>query len=322
MTQKAERSFAPVLRRLVAWLFVAAIAFIATGAVVGYQVIPCTSCHAMRAYGVANSASAHAGVSCSRCHITGAQSFSAPLSGMRWSLGSVLGRTPGPMLVHDGGCRRCHVTTVEGTVAANGVRVRHADFADERCSLCHAGSGHALKGRIYAAPTMEQCTSCHRTSATSPESCQLCHVGRAQGRTPRAAVWRTIHGKDWKTAHGLGDMKTCTSCHVPTACSRCHGIALPHPPQWHSQHGKSARSSDAACVVCHKRSWCDACHGIRMPHESGFIAKHEYVAKSGSGSLCLRCHDSASCDACHLASSHPNLPGVGMMPRLPSGGRR
>lgn len=310
--------------RAVRWIVTGVVALgalsIASGAIVGYGAVPCTSCHVMRPYGAPHGASSHAGVSCSACHMTGQQAFSAPISGMRWVSGSVLGRRPSPSLVHDDACRRCHALALRQTVTSSGMRVRHADFAETRCSVCHAGLGHELRARLYSAPAMEQCTGCHKTSASSPASCRTCHVGERANANLRTTAWRTTHGADWKTAHGLGDMKTCTGCHAPSDCAHCHVIALPHPPQWSSNHGATARMDNSACGVCHARAWCDSCHGIEMPHAANFIAKHEFVAKTANAPACLRCHAKKSCDACHLASAHPHLPGVEMMKHLP--GRR
>ncbi|PKQ29280.1 MAG: hypothetical protein CVT60_06215 [Actinobacteria bacterium HGW-Actinobacteria-10] len=320
MTRTARLTTAlrsPLGRRAVAaWVSLALLVVLAVvwtaGSLVAGGAFGCDGCHAMAPYAAAHSQSMHQGTSCRQCHTREgipAAVVAAPRS-MRWISSAVMGRDPAPVEVNDDACRYCHRMVLTETVDSGGLRVRHSDFIETSCRVCHAGSAHVLDGRHYMGPQMEDCTGCHRTSAVRVESCDICHVGKGERAEQGASAWRAVHGGGWAEAHGMGDLDGCVDCHEPSYCARCHGLAMPHPVTWASDHGKSAVESMASCDSCHDPDWCSLCHGMDMPHPSGFIAAHPVVARAESLQVCYRCHSVGLCESCHVKSSHPIVPGV------------
>lgn len=273
------------------------------------------ACHAMRPYQAAAAQGPHAGVECRECHSSPglAGAIAEGVAVQRRAVAQLAGRTPAESGFSDASCRSCHPAIQTATLVKRGIAVRHQDFMENECTHCHGGAGHLLDGRIYDVTEMDDCMTCHSASGREPEGCELCHAQeRDRERLKRSSSWRITHGPDWATTHGMGDMGSCVSCHVPTYCARCHGVALPHPSGWAREHGKDlARRDRATCEVCHQRSWCTGCHGVEMPHAAGFIEVHGPAADEAGDTTCYRCHPKTACDDCHFRSSHPDLPGVG-----------
>ncbi len=272
------------------------------------------ACHAMAPYADAAADSPHASTPCVRCHGTSG-SFGMLADGwalQRRALSVALGREPVAQQVSDTACRECHAAVLADVVVSRGIAVRHSDFSQERCALCHAGTGHALPGRTYDVAQMDDCMSCHSSSGEELSGCAMCHMPDAdRERLKGTSTWRITHGPRWRTTHGMGDLKTCVSCHAPAYCARCHRLALPHPPSWPKQHGKAARAVETkTCVACHESTWCADCHGVEMPHRDGFLPAHGEDAHRLGETTCYRCHPEAGCVDCHLRSAHPDVPGV------------
>lgn len=281
------------------------------GSLVAGGVFGCEGCHAMEGYAAAHAASPHEGTGCRDCHTrTGlAAAVVAAPRGVRWVSSAVIGRSAAPVETDDGPCRDCHAGALAETVDTGGLRVRHSDFSEIACRMCHAGTAHVLGGRHYLGPQMEDCTGCHRTSATRVETCDTCHVG-SRDRGQGASAWRAVHGAGWAEAHGMGDLGGCVDCHTPSYCARCHGLAMPHPANWATSHAGTAVQDRTSCQSCHDPDWCAGCHGVEMPHAAGFIARHPDEVASSGPQVCYRCHALTLCESCHVKSSHPLVPGV------------
>ncbi len=151
---------------------------------------------------------------------------------------------------------------------------------------------------------MDACVACHR-QANASVACDLCHVKGAQGKPASDTSWGVTHGPEWRTTHGMGDLRSCDACHDNGVCVRCHGTALPHPRGFYLQHGAEALETGAKCVSCHGRSFCDSCHGSPMPHPVGFLPAHSKLASGYADPACLNCHHREGCDKCHSAHTHP-----------------
>ena len=274
----------------------------------------CDWCHAMEPYAEAHADTLHAGIGCASCHATGGLT-TVPAEGLRavgWALAAATGRSPLPADVSDNPCRDCHDETLTETTAWRGIAVRHADFADQPCAYCHSGTAHAVESRTYRLPEMDDCMGCHKGAADDPSRCSICHVGDAE-RREGVTSWRSTHGEGWETTHGMGDLDSCSACHAPRYCVDCHGVRVPHPVDWAAYHGASALGeAGEGCLTCHEQGWCSSCHGIDMPHPDTFLPEHGPLSDAMGEERCLRCHAEVACDICHFASSHPDLPGVGM----------
>ena len=281
------------------------------GSTVAAGALGCVGCHSLDSYAHAASDSGHSSVECAECHV-GSGFWPAVSSAPRawgWLWSSAIGREPQSTSVSNSMCLSCHQSVAGETLEARGIRVRHSDFEDILCTTCHAGIAHALEDRHYAGIQMDDCTSCHRTNAIDVSTCETCHVGDGE-RHDSPTPWRAAHGRGWQQSHGMGDLSGCVDCHVPSYCARCHGVAMPHPPDWQRTHGSSAVDSMDSCESCHQPDWCESCHGLTMPHEVGYIAEHPVDAEEFNPQTCYRCHALEVCEACHVQSSHPIVPGV------------
>jgi hypothetical protein len=274
----------------------------------------CSTCHVMRPFTEAHSETVHSEVSCAACHATRG-SFGVFADGTRaagWTLSYVFGGKPQSGGTSEQSCRACHESVMTETIVSKGIRVRHGNFETQACGHCHAGTAHRAEGRWYRPLEMDDCMGCHKGAANDPKSCEVCHVGDAQRREGTTA-WRSTHGPDWQKTHGMGDLKTCSSCHEKRVCVDCHGVLVPHPTEWIVRHGRAALTdAGEGCGSCHQPDWCDKCHGLPMPHAPEFLPQHDIAALESGSESCKTCHDPLSCDYCHFASSHPSIPGVGM----------
>ncbi len=274
----------------------------------------CTSCHEMRPYALAAAASTHSSIQCIVCHQTAGTLGVVPdgIALQRRALSTVLGATPQVTTVDDAPCLTCHAQIRTGVITARGTRVQHAEFIDKPCGECHGGIAHAIQNRRYVVPEMDSCMGCHTASASEVSGCTMCHSSTSQRvRRETDSSWRVTHGPAWRTSHGLGELKTCRTCHAADFCVRCHGTPLPHMPDWRAVHGKglSAEGRDA-CATCHEPTWCDSCHGVEMPHTLVFFSQHGPVVDELGQDKCLRCHALAGCEDCHLRARHPDVEGV------------
>jgi hypothetical protein len=166
---------------------------------------------------------------------------------------------------------------------------------------------------------MGGCLGCHDTKRASVK-CATCHTKKVAVARPVQGSLKAAHGSTWKSAHGLADLRTCTACHEPPYCVKCHGTTLPHPSGFMATHGPDAMKPGAACTTCHSdRAVCDSCHGIDMPHPADWRPKHTAAATTRSDPKCLKCHEEFDCRNCHAGHAHPGTTkGTLGSKRLPS----
>lgn len=272
----------------------------------------CGVCHVPAVALAQMSSSPHASVRCEKCHsdraALGALGNSAAL--VSDLLRSTGGQVSDRSWVPDDACVSCHPLAQLDKAVVNrpsGLRMSHAGLgaAGYRCVDCHASVAHKVPSARISSPTMSLCAGCHNNVRASGK-CAVCHTDAGSVPQARQAdpVWSKTHGPNWRQLHGMGDLTTCTICHQPSECEKCHGIALPHDDAFLATHGATAQSTPQRCVTCHMRSFCDGCHGIQMPHPPGFLSEHPSIAGL-PGAPCMRCHVQANCDECHIEHVHP-----------------
>ncbi len=307
----AEIAWYVVLSLILGLVLVAAI--ISTAALVPAY---CGACHLGEATALGQSG--HAGTHCDACH--GATTLFG-LIDRRLNLVSMVGSqlTPGTQqvvaAVGNEMCLSCHdKDVVSGTVTGRGIRMSHKEViaAKWRCTDCHAATAHAGAQSNTSGYSMDSCLECHSADPKNVKTCEVCHVGKAKPQRGVSAVssWKITHGPDWRKTHGLGNLKTCASCHGPGYCVRCHNMRMPHSenfPRTHGQEVVNRATGDEDCLTCHERKTCDGCHGVTMPHPVEFLRTHaEEVERSGR-EACYRCHRESSCINCHTRHAHPGL---------------
>jgi hypothetical protein len=268
----------------------------------------CSFCHQSQQFVSETAAHQHAKVDCVRCHV-GPGVASRVEFAYRLIFGMTLRLSPGSSgpisSVPDATCLSCHEHVTSAIVTSNGISIKHSDCAKgRRCVECHSDTAHGKAVKWIQTYTMNTCLDCHST-VQARTNCTLCHAGRSQQQLLATDEWSITHGPNWKQAHGMGDLHTCGACHVDTFCARCHGIPLPHSPDFIKLHPISALSSRASCTVCHKQTFCDNCHGLPMPHPPTFTPQHPMIVKARGQQLCLHCHLQDDCTNCHLKHVHP-----------------
>ncbi len=116
---------------------------------------------------------------------------------------------------------------------------------------------------------MELCYECHGTSKIASK-CDLCHAEKLPTDRVQSGVFAATHGPEWRSTHGMGDMKTCGACHEDTKCVGCHGAGVPHAADFVKKHPEPSRSPAADCEGCHEELFCADCHKYEMPHPKSF----------------------------------------------------
>lgn len=322
LTQR--RALPVTLLRLAAWVLAALVLAVGAGGIALTR-IPgaCSGCHepsVVEAYRV----SSHSETTCVSCHTThnafgGAAGVAHAVGGLvlpsraGWSIAGAA-RTDA--------CLECHSEDLlQETVVSRGIRMSHLGLRDGgyTCTECHEGLVHGVNEGKLAVPTMGMCTVCHDGVSASHE-CDTCHPERTSddGERLKDAEWAITHGPSWVTAHGLGDLATCSVCHEPEKCVKCHGTPLPHPGDFGITHGAEVIASGrVSCLACHTNAFCTSCHGVEMPHPDGFLPNHSSVAESWTDERCMVCHTPANCNECHERHTHPGArhrmrPPIGM----------
>lgn len=253
----------------------------------------------------------HVSASCLSCHLeAGLWSLPGYKAGQWTGMypAYMFGSEPGPAeRISRQACISCHEGIDGVLVESGGLRIDHdaCAAAPRSCDSCHGGVAHGALARWPQEPVMEECVACHDESS-APRECDDCHDGRLQTERLTRGPWRVTHGPEWRETHGMGEYEYCVTCHESDFCGGCHGVAVPHPQAFGSQHGRLALDEDAACETCHTREvFCDACHGVKMPHPAGYLRAHSTDAVSSDDGRCLSCHPESACVRCHVRHVHP-----------------
>jgi len=273
----------------------------------------CNVCHAPRVKGRELASSPHADQSCRSCHAPGGvvgflrqnvRAGSNLVSVVTRRQGSEVGIAFSPV------CRACHAGDIAQTVTAAGVRMNHAAVVrvSYDCTFCHPAVAHVPPaGSTDSTDPHSLCgsTACHE-NVNSASGCGTCHVN------PSIQATTSSHPAGWGTTHGLGDLSTCTTCHKPTECKKCHGVELPHDTGvFIYNHGKQAEEAGSACFACHEKRNCGTCHKVAMPHAAGYLQTHGKNAVDKGTEVCVNCHLESGCLRCHVRHLH-----IGVAPEI------
>lgn len=270
----------------------------------------CASCHDTTV-GSPSPVAEHASARCADCHAPSGSALFWVTDVPGMVVVSALGGAPsGPVVeTEPDACLRCHDEVMAGVSAGlSGIRISHDPCAlgVASCDVCHSTTAHGAAVRSVRLAVMEDCTSCHIAAGAGVE-CEVCHAKDVDIATRlETGPWQVTHGPNWRDTHGMGRIDTCSTCHPADYCVRCHGLALPHPPQFGREHGEQSLSDGAQCVTCHaSTAFCNDCHGMEMPHPVGFMESHSSVAVGVDDPSCVTCHAREDCEACHVRHVHP-----------------
>lgn len=103
-------------------------------------------------------------------------------------------------------------------------------------------------------------------------------------------------------------VNTCYTCHLDTFCSDCHGVEMPHPADFKSNHAKAGYENPAVCAQCHARSaaeakgtgFCNACHHPQSKPGQAWVSNHRNAVYEDGPEPCFQCHDELDCSGCHV----------------------
>ena len=235
-------------------------------------------------------------------------------------------------------CVQCHPKEqIERDIVVGQIRVNHTGLreAGYQCLTCHANISHPGTqlevARMPQDHIMSVCAKCH-DGKQLPDDCELCHVNGLPSGYQKVPMTVQVkpqqctgchQKKDCSSCHnglpmphpdsffkGHGTIvldrgtNICAGCHTkqdPKFCIDCHGLQMPHPASWISQHDNVAAKDPKVCVKCHGTGSCMKCHGLQMPHPAGWQATHPSVARQSPG-LCTKCHSPSFCTSCHGVS--------------------
>lgn len=300
-------------RRLRVWAPALVLLLVLASAAGTSQPLACSPCHSEH-YRFVRSSS-HASTTCYECHLPNG-AWSLPEAKARevtqmypgQLLGS-LNRRPPANETARAACLNCHEDVLYQLVGSNGLRVLHSACAGTgSCDACHARVAHGEEARRAGQPVMDACIACHRQREAATD-CAACHDERVDRVRLDTGPWQVTHGASWESTHGMGDLLSCATCHQEDFCVRCHGVPLPHPPDFGGTHGDSGVEGLAGCRTCHKtQEFCSDCHGMEMPHPEGFLQQHSSLAEGLEDPSCMRCHGSQDCIDCHTFHVHPGGP--------------
>ncbi len=278
-------------------IFIVIILLITTSTLI-YTSTPtfCKSCHVMQNEHENWKASAHQNVGCIACHHQpGLLGFGIGKNSLLRMTFKFFAKTyENPILTEVGNdsCNRCHEGVKDKSLISHTIKVSHKEFLEKgaKCIDCHntVAHGKTILHRKY--PHMDYCVTCHNDKEATSK-CELCHVEDI-GKRPREVM-------DYPKVH-LEQIISCDGCHDTKTCNECHGIEMPHPPDFASpwQHAKLAVfERQRVCSKCHSLDFCNQCH---------LFPGHQYEFKSTHGNAgwddhnCLGCHRTENfCALCH-----------------------
>ncbi len=319
-TAATASSARPRVLRIVAIVF-GIIVLLGMWDVVTASPILCASCHEMQPRHATWERSAHAAVSCVRCHTAPHRWYEVPQSVVSQTAllardvvahvrggypDPVDGRLPGTEPMADEICLQCHDVNRKATSGFR-ILIDHAEHAkrNKSCVSCHVRTAHPLPDRGTPLSLMSQCFTCHGTTKypTASAQCSVCHpVGYALKPTShKTAKWNRGHAVVAKA-----DPKQCVMCHTKAFCTDCHGLEMPHPEGWgqgKTGHGINAEANRAMCARCHKQKpdLCSMCHHVSYDPTKGTWAKQHFLEVEARGAAgCFECHQPAFCVRCHV----------------------
>lgn len=251
------------------------------------------------------------GVVCAACH----NRVAHPEDGLEFTLE---GNGPKADFMTMTACFRCHTLTdgspSEFTAPGECSACHPADFDLVPASHDDAGwytergesGGHAAAAREEASETAEagQEWSAHAEEFYDREGRLLVRL---------AGVDETIKTKVPPPA----TINECFTCHVRAEfCDACHGVEVPHPGDFATDHSGQFTKADArGCGTCHNKSGdaandaltCTLCHHPAWSGTGQWRTSHPAVVKSDGAAGCFECHQETYCSSCHVRGT-PSTP--------------
>ncbi len=109
----------------------------------------------------------------------------------------------------------------------------------------------------------------------------------------------------------VSEVDYCETCHAERFCVDCHGLEMPHPPDFQATHGELGRSEPAVCANCHAQGeaatsasteFCNTCHHPESDPTRTWISQHFEVVRQAGADACFDCHNPTYCAECHVGA--------------------
>lgn len=234
--------------------------------------------------------------------------------------------------VHCATChnRVAHVEDFELTLAdpqTGDPNTKHADFMSmTACFRCHTleepAGGPEAPGECSAChpsdfdlvPASHQADDFYPKGHASLASAEYARVESAKNAENGDAEKDSGPGKGGGIGTSLPGIETvneCSTCHVQSFCSDCHGLPMPHPAEFAEDHGSLGKQDPQVCSTCHGPAdrFCDDCHhGSAIEYEldarATWLSQHPAATQQLGASTCFDCHNPTYCAACHVGGSY------------------
>ena len=97
----------------------------------------------------------------------------------------------------------------------------------------------------------------------------------------------------------------CQTCHIERVfCDGCHGLEMPHPPNFEEEHGEDGRARPEVCETCHATEpgsdFCNDCHHEGADPTREWIPQHMDPVRETGAQPCFECHAPTYCAECHV----------------------
>lgn len=275
----------------------------------------CLNCHSSGLEKKALDESAHSALTCVDCHKKPGVSgyFQHQVDFFRKvTVYLATNEPPQSELLHgnivDGACLKCHRAILRETTASYNIRVNHDTIRDgsSRCIDCHNQVAHPGVSTPVRTPSMPTCLLCHDGVQVASE-CSTCHI-KDIGDGARTAERRIPQSRSISLVWNW-----CYDCHDERReCLPCHGITMPHPPDWDQpvspSHARPAAfTSKTVCWRCHYSErgpftqgteFCETCHPIQAHGRDAdvYLSHRQFEAAQCVGT----CHAARVCtENCH-----------------------
>lgn len=254
-------------------------------------------------------------------------------------------------------CTECHTGASHGPKEkTDQIKTWH-----DTCLKCHTEQQVAMNVRNSIS-----CSACHtdldlvspddhkqgdfrtvhgKSAAKNVQSCQQCHLtpGLAKlnpGEKALAAAFQPVSQSaphPTIPAMPAGSLRPTEG--IEDACASCHGLTMPHPENWLTQHTGGFKEQPALCASCHGTreqgfnmqvlgnpqtlatddATCTSCHAQPMPHPENWVSDMHYTQAQTAPRTCAQCHSTENnanpkaahaspqfCTDCHLNNfAHP-----------------
>lgn len=272
----------------------------ATAAMTGATPV-CLTCHQDNSHAASQAESdPHERVRCVRCHdgsgTFGSFTTAVPARVEHIVIGLLNEGPGGNYGSPERACASCHLEAISVTTEneSKAVKMSHREplAAGAACLDCH-GASDGVVG--LTTTSMQPCLRCH-DGETAPAECSSCHTGDIALAVTGRSVLSTA------TAEPLVQEIDCGGCHPQDSCDACHGIRMPHTPEFmayaHAREGVEDLwfNGGRTCGKCHttSRRPCTSCHlGEFLSHGAGFRSVHSAGTSEG-------------CDSCHSRLAYRN----------------